>query len=232
MRYIIKHIEKTSEPQVVLFIAHAAEIASTPEQAAEQFLAKHPDRVVHEIHEADETDRQFLGLGYLTEEERADYESRVHAMYEKSGRELDEIKERLLEYEPEEFLANVEYQNRREAEETQNAEGVHLGDIFYSSWGYDQTNIDFYQVVELKGKHTLVLRRNKAKKGLSQTSWNGYTRPIRDEFETGYYGEPITVRTKFVDYRGNGEKKLHVRADEHLLDYVEFGKLYDYSTGA
>ena len=26
---------------------------------------------------------------------------------------------------------------------------VKLNDIFYSSWGYDQTNIDFYQVIEV-----------------------------------------------------------------------------------
>ena len=32
---------------------------------------------------------------------------------------------------------------------TQNAEGVHVGDLFYASWGYEQTNIDFYQVVAL-----------------------------------------------------------------------------------
>lgn len=25
--------------------------------------------------------------------------------------------------------------------------GLHLGDVFYSSWGYDQTNIDFYEIV-------------------------------------------------------------------------------------
>lgn len=29
--------------------------------------------------------------------------------------------------------------------------GVKVGDIFYSSWGYDQTNIDFYEVVGLTG---------------------------------------------------------------------------------
>lgn len=27
-----------------------------------------------------------------------------------------------------------------------------VGDLFYSSWGYDQTNIDFYQVTAVKGK--------------------------------------------------------------------------------
>jgi len=29
---------------------------------------------------------------------------------------------------------------------------VKIGDIFYSSWGYDQTNIDYYMVTKLIGK--------------------------------------------------------------------------------
>jgi hypothetical protein len=33
------------------------------------------------------------------------------------------------------------------------------GDILYSSWGYDQTNIDFYQVVEIVGKRTIITRK-------------------------------------------------------------------------
>lgn len=28
-------------------------------------------------------------------------------------------------------------------------EPLKVGDIFYSSWGYDQTNIDFYKVLEI-----------------------------------------------------------------------------------
>jgi hypothetical protein len=32
-----------------------------------------------------------------------------------------------------------------------------IGDVFFNSWGYEQTNIDFYQVVEAKGK-SLVFR--------------------------------------------------------------------------
>jgi hypothetical protein len=32
------------------------------------------------------------------------------------------------------------------------------GDIFRSSWGYDQTNIDYYQVVELIGEHFAMVR--------------------------------------------------------------------------
>lgn len=36
------------------------------------------------------------------------------------------------------------------------------GSIFYSSWGYDQTNIDFYQVVKATAK-TVWLRKLNAK---------------------------------------------------------------------
>lgn len=31
-----------------------------------------------------------------------------------------------------------------------------VGDILYSSWGYEQTNIDFYQVIEVKGKSIVI----------------------------------------------------------------------------
>ena len=40
---------------------------------------------------------------------------------------------------------------------TSNA-GVNVGDIFVASWGYDQTNVDFYKVVELVGKASVVVR--------------------------------------------------------------------------
>jgi hypothetical protein len=36
---------------------------------------------------------------------------------------------------------------------------LNIGDIYYTSWGYEQTNIDFYQVVEIKGTATVVLKQ-------------------------------------------------------------------------
>lgn len=35
---------------------------------------------------------------------------------------------------------------------------IEVGHIFATAWGYDQTNVNFYQVVELKGKRTAILR--------------------------------------------------------------------------
>ena len=231
IKYIINHKEKADGNKVVQFSAYAAEMASTPQEAAERFSGRHPDREVLSVREEEDGDRELLGLSYMTDEQREDYENRIHDMYSRMDSQLEEIRARICEQSPEEFAANVEYEERRASEKTQNAEGVHLGDIFYTSWGYDQTNIDFYQVVALKGKHTIVLRMNKAKSGLSD-SWNGLTRPIRDEFEEGYFGELKTVRTKLVDLNSSGQPELWIHVDNHSLRPVVTGRLYEYSTGA
>lgn len=230
MRYIIQYAARGDVNKTTCTSTFAAELAYTKEQAAAQFTEKHPTSVILSIKEATEQDKIF-GLGYYTDEERAEIGERFRERSEQAKTELEEIRERISECSLEEFAANIEYQQRRESEETQNAEGVHLGDILYTSWGYDQTNITFYQVVKLKGKHTIVLRRNKSKRGYA-SSCAGYTRPIRDEFEEGRnFGECITVRTKFVDWYENG-KVFYARADDHILYYAEPGKLYSCSTGA
>ena len=40
----------------------------------------------------------------------------------------------------------------------ENELGVKVGDIFSMSWGYEQTNVDFFQVVALKGKTQVVIK--------------------------------------------------------------------------
>lgn len=42
--------------------------------------------------------------------------------------------------------------------QTANKFGVCVGDIFSASWGYEQTNIDFFQVVELVGASSVRVR--------------------------------------------------------------------------
>lgn len=72
--------------------------------------------------------------------------------------------ERMAEY-VNEFFADyakvLEYKANKKAEEklkkAEIAAALKVGDIYYSSWGYDQTNIDFYKIVDVKGaKATLV----------------------------------------------------------------------------
>ncbi len=69
-----------------------------------------------------------------------------------------------------------------------------VGQIYYSTWGYDQTNVDFYQVVFAKGQ-TAVLRLLKKEK-TSTGSMSG-----RAVAKVGVYvGDPL--RKKIVSYNG------------------------------
>ena len=62
----------------------------------------------------------------------------------------------------EDFFAGVrarEANRRKEKLERDCAErGLAVGDLLKSSWGYEQTNIDFYEVTKLIGKRSVELR--------------------------------------------------------------------------
>ena len=45
--------------------------------------------------------------------------------------------------------------SQQKKEEAQNEFGVKVGDVFAMSWGYEQTNNDFFQVVALAGKKSV-----------------------------------------------------------------------------
>ena len=231
MRYIITWTNTADSGKPVRLLSYACEIADTPEQAARQHVEKHADHRVEAVTPSTDKDADLMryGMGAWTDEEQAEHRAQLNDRYAALSIENSGIKVRLLTYEPDELARETEYMNRREAEATQNAEGVHVGDIFYTQWGYDQTNIDFYQVVELKGKHTMILRGLTEKCELD-SSWNGKTRPIRDAFREGYRSGPYTVRTKPCDPRLGGTLMSYVEG--RRLYPVEFGKLYDYSMGA
>lgn len=59
---------------------------------------------------------------------------------------------------------------------------VKVGDIFYDSWGYDQTNIDWYQVVELTKSGKSVKVRPIAGKTKETGFMSGETRPLKGKF--------------------------------------------------
>lgn len=62
-----------------------------------------------------------------------------------------------------EYIRNAEAHAKIRAEEkakrTAFEHTLKVGDILYSSWGYDQTNIDFYQVTAVVGKKSVKIRR-------------------------------------------------------------------------
>ena len=168
--------------------------AETETAARERFASQHPGREVLEIRSGRAEDFALAGQGAWTEDERREHREQLQAQYDREKAARWKAEEDLFSYDIEEFAAETEYRTRRASEETQNAEGVHVGDLFYSSWGYDMTIIDFFQVVGLKGKHTALLRKIRPKS--AETGFlRGISRPIRSAFLDE---EIIEKRTRLV----------------------------------
>jgi hypothetical protein len=76
--------------------------------------------------------------------------------------------------------------------------GVHVGDIFVSSWGYDQTNIDFYEVTGLTGASVKV-RPIASKEHGTSTLW-----AQRDVVPDpgNFKGPEMTKRIQTSEFRG------------------------------
>jgi predicted RNA-binding Zn-ribbon protein involved in translation (DUF1610 family) len=75
--------------------------------------------------------------------------------------------------------------------------GVKVGDIFYSSWGYDQTNIDFYEVVGLTGASVKIRPIDK------QTVGNPYAPQVQVVPIPGAYIGDVVMTKRIKDgYQG------------------------------
>lgn len=105
-----------------------------------------------------------------------------------------------------------------------NKYGVKVGDMFCDIWGYEQTNVDFYQVVDLKGSTTVVLKP--VKKNARMIGDMSYmVSPIKDDFIEGKYKtrlmtngeETIQRRVKDIGnnsiYAGSGYESLSLMSD-------------------
>jgi len=75
---------------------------------------------------------------------------------------------------------------------------LRIGDILVSSWGYDQTNIDFYEVTATRGERTVEIR--KIAQTQEPTEWaQGIATPRPGEYLTQpqtyrvTYGESVTI---------------------------------------
>jgi hypothetical protein len=77
-------------------------------------------------------------------------------------------------------------------------DAVKIGSIFCHSWGYDQTNKDFYQVVEKKGRHVVI--REVCTHQTEQTTGNSmaaYVVAVPDAFK-----QDELPMTKLLQFQG------------------------------
>lgn len=106
-------------------------------------------------------------------------------------------------------------QRRKDRRESRKAfaHSVKVGDIFRTSWGYDQTNVEFFEVVEIKGKHAIL--REIASAG--EDNGHGSEKCVAQS------GEFLTPRYKGDD-RGQPIRRLihdgHVKIDNVRTGYA------------
>lgn len=100
-----------------------------------------------------------------------------------------------------------------------------VGQIFYDSWGYDQTNIDFYEVVEVLKRAVKLRKIGQKKVEGSSESWgmSEYVTPDAGNFISAPQTKSVMFRTNskgevityITGYRGSispydaGEKGLY-----------------------
>ena len=86
------------------------------------------------------------------------------------------------------IVANYERRAREKAQAREDAKnfqhGYQIGDILYSSWGYDQTNIDYYQVTKLIGSKMIEIQEIQTKVVRSDRGAD-YVVAVKDRFVRG-----------------------------------------------
>lgn len=79
---------------------------------------------------------------------------------------------------------------RKAARKAVSNEAVEVGTVFHSSWGYDQTNNDFYEVVGKVGKSSVVLREIASAHAGGESFMSCQVKPVPG----AYCSEPFTKR--------------------------------------
>lgn len=77
--------------------------------------------------------------------------------------------------------------------EKQTKDGIKIGDIFVNSWGWEQTNVDCYQVVDIVGTSTVKLKEISHEMVRANSSMSADVIPLKDSFASD---DITTKRTK------------------------------------
>ena len=93
----------------------------------------------------------------------------------------------------------AEYKAERQAK----GRGLEVGDILKSVWGYDQTNVDYYEVTKLVGKTQVEIRKIASASVESDAYMTGKCTPLPGK----YIGEPMRKvakdgRVRLTSYSG------------------------------
>ena len=78
-----------------------------------------------------------------------------------------------------------EYKEQKAAERKAFKPEFEVGDIFYTSWGYEQTNVEFYQVIEKPSAHYAIIQeiaQENVPNSMESHGMSCSVMPIKDKF--------------------------------------------------
>ena len=121
------------------------------------------------------------------------------------GFRSEEQREEYITRWQESIAAHRSDRDRRKEERTSFGHGFQVGDILSGSWGYEQTNVDFWQVVEVRGAHIIMRHLCSELVNGEEGFMQGRTVPIPGSFLAQNGDEWATLR-KRPQPNGNGGK--------------------------
>jgi hypothetical protein len=109
----------------------------------------------------------------------------------------------------------VERKAKQKLQKTEGAKNVQVGDIFCYSWGWEQTNLDFYQVTEKKTAATIKVRPIYFE-SVETTSWaSENVKPVANDFR----GDEFTVRLNGDSFKRSCGSANKIDKDEDRTFY-------------
>jgi hypothetical protein len=107
------------------------------------------------------------------------YANYTYQNMQKAGKAIDDYVQTIKEYK----ASRDKWKQTTKVQAKTSFEKIQSGDIFNTSWGYDQTNVEFYQVIEKKGTSTVIVREiGREPVGSGYSDMAGMFRPIKDNF--------------------------------------------------
>lgn len=151
--------------------------------------------------------KQLEGFYFMTEERRQEW----------IKKQIELIKQRRNEKNQRQEITKSIRENMQH--------GFEVGQIYYDSWGYDQTNIDFYQIVEVKPKSVVIRSIGSEYVKGTQGMDCSNVRPVKDNF----IGEPQLKPIVFYIDRDN-KPVYHIKSRHGWISLYDRGEKGVYSS--
>lgn len=107
--------------------------------------------------------------------------------------------------------------DRRKQERTDFRHGYQVGDILYGSWGYEQTNVDFWEVTEVRGAYIIIRHLCSKLVNGEEGFMQGRMVPLPGQFSTQNGDKWSTLRKR--PQPGGTDDKGSVRITSYLSAY-------------